>query len=152
GSGKSFDSKIPRSSMTVEQFLADLDELVEVVCKRAGKKKVAIFGHSWGSALGALYAARFTEKVAAYVGSAQIGDWSAAESSSYAFALAEAQGRNNHKALKELRAIGPPPYTASSLWTERTWLQRLEGQLGARALWNMGRIFLSGPELSIFDL
>ena len=29
GSGKSFDSKIPRSSMTVEQFIADLDELVD---------------------------------------------------------------------------------------------------------------------------
>jgi hypothetical protein len=32
--GKSFDRKIPR------------------VCKRVGKHKVAIFGHSWGSALG----------------------------------------------------------------------------------------------------
>ena len=29
GTGKSFDRKIPRSSMTVEQFIADLDELVE---------------------------------------------------------------------------------------------------------------------------
>ena len=56
GSGKSFDTKIPRSSMTVEQFIADLDELVETVRQRVGKKKVAIFGHSWGSALGVLYA------------------------------------------------------------------------------------------------
>lgn len=31
--------------MLVEQFLADLDELVDAVCKRVGKKKVAIFGH-----------------------------------------------------------------------------------------------------------
>jgi pimeloyl-ACP methyl ester carboxylesterase len=68
GSGKSFDNKIPRSSMTVEQFIADLDELVEAACERVGKRKVAIFGHSWGSALGVLYAARFPEKVAAYVG------------------------------------------------------------------------------------
>src|SRR5205085_2797111 len=34
GAGKSFDRKIPRSSMTVEQFIADLDELVDMVCKR----------------------------------------------------------------------------------------------------------------------
>jgi pimeloyl-ACP methyl ester carboxylesterase len=54
GTGKSFDSKIPRSSMTVEQFIADLDELVDAVCKRVGKKKVAIFGHSWGCSRGAL--------------------------------------------------------------------------------------------------
>jgi pimeloyl-ACP methyl ester carboxylesterase len=152
GAGKSFDRKTPRSSMTVEQFIADLDELVEAVRKRVGKNKVTIFGHSWGSALGVLYAARFPEKVAAYVGSGQIGDWSAAESSSYAFALAEAQRLNNRKALKELRAIGPPPYTASSVWTERTWLQRFEGQMGGRALWNMGRIVLGGPESSVFDL
>jgi pimeloyl-ACP methyl ester carboxylesterase len=51
-----------------------------------------------------------------------------------------------------LRAIGPPPHTASSLWTERTWLQRFDGQLGGRALWNMGRIVLGRPESSVFDL
>jgi pimeloyl-ACP methyl ester carboxylesterase len=152
GSGKSFNSKIPESSMTVEQFIADLDEIVEAVYKLVGRKKVTIFGHSWGSALGVLYTARFPEKVAAYVGSGQIGDWLAAESGSYAFALAEAQRHNNPKALKELLAIGPPPYPASSLWTERTWLQTFKGQLRAGALWNMARDFLNVPELSIFDL
>ena len=152
GAGKSFDRKIPKSSMTVEQFIADLDELVEVVLTRVGKTKVAIFGDSWGSALGVLYASRFPEKVSAYVGSGQIGQWPAGEASSYAFALAEAQRLNNRKALKELRAIGPPPHTGSSLWKERTWLQHFEGQLGAKALWNMGRIVLGGPESSIFDL
>ena len=62
-------------------------------------------------------------------------------------ALAEAQRLDNRKALKELRAIGPPPYPASSLWTERTWLQRLEGQLSPKALWKLGRIVLGGPEV-----
>lgn len=152
GTGKSFNRKIPRSSMTVEQLIADLDQLVDAVCARVGQNKVAIFGHSWGSALGVLYAARFPEKVAVYVGSGQIGDWPAGESSSYAFALAEAERRNNRKALKELRAIGAPPYSASSVWTERTWLQRFDGQLKASALWNMGRIVLGGPESSVFDL
>ena len=152
GAGKSFDRAIPRSSMTVEQFIADLDELVEAVRKRLGKNRMAIFGHSWGSALGVLYAARFPEKVAAYVGSGQIGDWSAGEALTYTFALAEAQRLNNRKALKKLRAIGPPPHTAKALWTERAWLQRLAGQSGARALWKIARIALSSPESSVFDL
>jgi hypothetical protein len=82
---------------------------------------------------GVLYAACFPEKVAAYVGSGQIGNWSAGEALSDAFALAEAQRLNNRKAMKALRAMGPPPHTASSLWTERTWLQRFDGQLGGRA-------------------
>lgn len=54
--------------MTVEQFISDLDELVDVVCMRLGATKVVLFGHSWGSALGVLYAAHFPQKLAAYVG------------------------------------------------------------------------------------
>jgi pimeloyl-ACP methyl ester carboxylesterase len=152
GSGKSFDSRIPRSTMTVEQFIADLDELVDAVCGRVGKQRVAIFGHSWGAALGVLYAARFPEKVAAYVGSGQPGDWPAGERASYAFALAEAERRGDRKALKALRAIGPPPHTASGLWTQRMWLNRFEGHVNAKTLWSFGRILLGGPEASILDL
>jgi len=152
GTGKSFDPRIPRSTMTVEQFIADLDELVDFLRARVGHAKVAILGHSWGSALGPLYAVRFPGKVAAYIGSGQIGDWAAGEVASYDWALAEAQRVRNAKALKELRAIGPPPHSASHLWIERTWLQRFAGQLSGKALWNMGRILLGGPESSIFDL
>jgi pimeloyl-ACP methyl ester carboxylesterase/hypothetical membrane protein len=152
GAGKSFSRRIPRSSMTVEQFIADLDQLVDAVCARLGRKKVVIFGHSWGSALGVLYAARFPEKVAAYVGSGQIGDWAAGEAASYAFALAEAQRLNNAKALRELRASGPPPYTPGALWTERTWLQRFEGQMTPKALWKIARIVFGEKESSILDL
>jgi pimeloyl-ACP methyl ester carboxylesterase len=82
--------------MTAEQFVADLDELVDAACKRVGRKTVVIFGHSWGSVLGVLYAAR--------------------------------------------------------LWTQRTWLNRLEGHLSARGLWDLGRILLGAPELSILEL
>ena len=99
-----------------------------------------------------LYAARFPEKVAAYVGSGQIGDWSAGELSSYAFVLAEVERRNNRKALNELCAIGPPPHTAKKLWVQRTWLDRVEGHPGGTSLWKFGRVVLGGPESSIFDL
>ena len=152
GTGKSFDPKIPKSSMTVEQFITDLDELVEMVRKRLGSRKVSIFGHSWGSALGVLYAARFPDKVAAYVGSGQIGDWPAGELSSYAFVLAELDRRNNRTAVKELRAIGVPPHTAEKLWVQRTWLSRVAGLPGGMSMWDFGRIVLGGPESSIFDL
>jgi pimeloyl-ACP methyl ester carboxylesterase len=152
GAGKSFHRDIPRSSMTVQQFVADLDELVDAVCERLGRTKVAIFGHSWGSVLGPLYAARFPDKVAAYVGAGQIGDWAAAESATYAFALAEARRLGKRRALRKLRAIGPPPHSAESLWTQRTLLSRLEGRMRPRALWKLGQAALSGRESSIFDL
>ena len=152
GTGKSYTANIPRASMTVEQFIGDLDDLVEVVRTRLGQDKVTIFGHSWGSALGALYASRFPEKVAVYVGCEQVGDWIAAERASYAFALAEAERRHNAKAVRELRAIGQPPYDARSVFIERTWIQRFDGEVSPRALWKMGRDFLGCPEMSVVDV
>jgi pimeloyl-ACP methyl ester carboxylesterase len=152
GAGKSFDPRIPRASMTVDRFIADLDELVNLTRSGLGKNKVAIFGHSWGSALGALYAARFPEKVGAYVGSGQLGNCAAGESASYAFALAEAERLGDRSALRKLRAIGPPPHSPEALWTERSLLSRFEGRLGAKAMWNLGRVVFGTPESSIFDL
>jgi pimeloyl-ACP methyl ester carboxylesterase len=152
GSGQSFDPKIPQSSMTVAQLITDLDELVEAVCQRLGKQKVVLFGHSWGSVLGVLYAARFPEKVAAYVGSGQLGDWPASEVATYAYVLAAARRLNHRQALKELQAIGPPPHTAKALWTQRLWLHRLEGGPLLKSVWDLGRMLISVPETSIFDL
>jgi pimeloyl-ACP methyl ester carboxylesterase len=152
GAGKSFDRGIPPASMTVERFICDLDGLVDAVCERLGKRQVAIFGHSWGSALGVLYAARFPEKVATYVGSGQIGDWAAGESASYEFALSEAQRLGNRRAVRKLRAIGPPPHTADAVFTQRTWLSRLEGRMAPRALWKVTRAVLGGRESSILEL
>jgi len=152
GTDKSFNRKIPTSSMTVEQFIADLDQLIDAVQTRFGKDKVAIYGHSWGSVLGVLYAARFPQKVAAYVGTGQIGDWPASELSSYAFVLAEAERRQNRKALKELRAIGAPPHTFRKMMVQRKWLVRFVGIARGMSLWKFFRITLGGPEASIFDL
>jgi pimeloyl-ACP methyl ester carboxylesterase len=152
GAGKSADPAIPRSSMTVEQLMSDLDELVDAVRGRLGVDSVVIFGHSWGSVLGVLYAARFPEKVAAYVGSGQIGDWPAAESGSYAYALTQAQRRGWRRAVSRLQAIGPPPYSAKAVFTERTQVVRLEGGMRPGALWRMGRAVLTSQESSIFEL
>lgn len=152
GTGRSYQAVISQSSMKVEQFISDLDQLVDVVRARLGAERVVLFGHSWGSVLGVLYAARFPEKVAVYVGGAQIGDAQAAEARSYDMAVAEARRRRNKRALTQLLEIGPPPYTADDVFKERTRLQRLEGQLGPKMMWTMGRMVLASKELSPFDL
>lgn len=152
GAGKSFSRKVPKESMTVEQFIADLDELVEWVRVRLACAKVVILGHSWGTVLGVLYCARFPEKVTLYVGGAQIGDWNAGEEGSYAFALEEARKLNNEKALKALQRMGPPPHSAANLMKERVWIQRMEGALGPRTMWGMLRTFGGGPERSLLDI
>ncbi|BFU93322.1 MAG: alpha/beta hydrolase [Nitrospira sp.] len=152
GTDKSFSRSIPPASMTVGRFLADLDELVDVVRRRFRKESVVLYGHSWGSALGVLYAARFPHKVAAYIGTGQIGDWPASELSSYAFVLAEAERRNKRKALRELRAIGKPPHTFDNMLIQRKWLMRFVGIVRGMSMWRFARILLGGPEASIIDL
>lgn len=152
GAGKSFSRTIPRSSMTVEQFLSDLDELVDIVCARVEQKRVVLYGHSWGSVLGTLYAARHPEKVAVYVGSGQVGDGLAGEEASYAFALSEAQRRGKRRLVEKLRAIGPPPHSGEQVFGQRTVLAKLDGTMRPKALWRMYWPIIAAPESSILDL
>jgi len=152
GTGRSYRPEIPRSSMTVAQLMADLDQLVDLVRARRDKAKVAILGHSWGSALGVLYSARFPEKVSVYVGVAQIGDWAATEVASYAKAVAEAERQGNLAVLRKLRAIGPPPHTADGVFVERTCALRVSGGLQPKAIWATTRMLLGAPESSLLDL
>ena len=42
-------------TFTVEQFVDDLDLLVDVINKRYSSPKIFLFGHSWGGALGCAY-------------------------------------------------------------------------------------------------
>jgi pimeloyl-ACP methyl ester carboxylesterase len=153
GAGKSFSRNIPRSTMTVERFISDLDELVDRVRARTAHQHVTIFGHSWGSVLGVLYVTRFPDKVAAYAGSGQVADIIAQELASYRYTLEQAERANNVRALKALRELGPPPYRdVNGVWTERIWLNRLEGKLRPTALLAMAKMFLGAPESSILDL
>jgi pimeloyl-ACP methyl ester carboxylesterase len=152
GAGKSFNRRTPRASMTLDRFVADLAELVDAVRARTGHDRVAIFGHSWGSVLGILYAARFPEKVAAYIGCGQGADFMRSERESYDYALARAEANGNDRGVKKLRAIGRPPYDAKSVWVQRKWLSRFEGRTSPKALVQLGRVLFGGAESSIFDL
>ena len=76
--------------MTIAQFLRDLDEVVELIKSRFGKKKVILLCHSWGTALGTLYVRQHPEKVAAYVGTGQVANMPHGEQVSYEFALSQA--------------------------------------------------------------
>jgi proline iminopeptidase len=124
GAGRSFHRNIPPSSMNIDQFLADLDEVVELVRRRFDKPKVVLLAHSWGTVLGTIYAYRHPDKVAAYVGAGQIANMPEGERLSYDFALSEARRRNDRGALRELQNIGPPPHTVKSMLKSRRAVER----------------------------
>jgi pimeloyl-ACP methyl ester carboxylesterase len=153
GAGRSYNRSIPPASMTIDRFVADLDELVEALIARFGKRRVVLLGHSWGSLVGVLYARRYPAKVAAYVGVGQVADMAASEAASYAFTLAKARERDHRKAIKQLLAIGPPPHSLKSLVRQRRWLMAMGGAFGpnlslAKVIWRG----LSSPEASVLDL
>lgn len=131
GTGRSYRASIPPESMTVDQFVRDLDDVVELVRERFDKDRVVLLGHSWGSAIGLRYAARHPANVAAYIGVGQVADMREGERLSYEFALREARRRGNEDAIKALEKIGPPPHTVDQMLTSRKWVERFGGSFHA---------------------
>lgn len=154
GTGRSYHSDIPPESMSIDQFVRDLDEVTELVKRRFNKDKVVLLGHSWGTVLGTLYVARHPEKVAAYVGVAQIADMPRGDQLSYEFAISEARKRGNYDALSELEKIGPPPYASvDDRLTIGNWVERFGGAFHADL--STGKLIwaaLSTDETSLIDL
>ena len=127
GTGRSYRRGIPTATMTIDQFVRDLDEVVEIVRHRFGKARVVLLGHSWGTALGIVYAARFPDKVAAYVGIGQVADMREGERLSYQYARSEARRREHRSAMQALDRIGEPPHTVDEMLTSRKWVERFGG-------------------------
>lgn len=127
GTGRSYNSDIPASAMTIKQFVSDLDELVTRLQRRFGRQKVVLAGHSWGTSFGVAYTQAHPKNVAAFVGISQVVNATAGEKLSYRFTLDEARRRGNAKALRELSLLGAPPYSMASILTQRKWLEEFGG-------------------------
>lgn len=110
GAGRSFDAEADPHQLTVSRHLADLDAIVDHLRQTLGQNKVVLVGHSWGSALGLLYAQQHPEKVSMHIGVAQVVSWHQIQQGQYDFTLAESTHRNDEATLKRLHNLGPPPY------------------------------------------
>lgn len=113
GAGLSYDPEADPTQLSIERHLGDLDRVVDRLRARYGKRRLALVGHSWGSALGLLYAQRHPGKVAVVVGVNPLVSGLRAQQGQYAFARARAAERGDHEALERLRAIGEPPLAAA---------------------------------------
>ena len=127
GAGRSYTSSIPVGSMTLSQFVSDLNQLIDILKSRFRQNKVVLAGHSWGTNIGVSYAQRYPQNVSAYVGVSQIVNAAEAERRSYAWALGEAKRRNDQVALAELRKIGVPPIPLSSSPLMYDWINKFGG-------------------------
>jgi pimeloyl-ACP methyl ester carboxylesterase len=120
GTGRSYDPEADPKVLTIARHLTDLARVVDHLNATLGRDKVILVGHSWGSALGMLYAKAHPEKVAAVVGVAQVVTPLAADQAQRSFVETEARRRGDADALNALAVLkGPPFATADELKLER---------------------------------
>ncbi|RUL55625.1 alpha/beta fold hydrolase [Lysinibacillus antri] len=130
GAGKSFSQAIAPESMNMNQLLNDAHELVRYLLKRYNKNKIFLMGHSFGAALGLLFAHKYPELLYAYVGINQ-PIHRTEEKRSYQYALEAAEKKKNSKAIKELKSIGFPINGVyrkiEDMVIQRKWLTKFNG-------------------------
>lgn len=127
GAGRSWHTDIPPQSMTLAQFVSDLDQLVRLLKGRFRQPKVALVGHSWGTNIGVAYTRAHPENVSALVSIGQIAHSAEGERRSYDFTMAEARRRGDGEAVAALSALAPPPYAFESIVKQRAWLEKFGG-------------------------
>ncbi|UCC71490.1 MAG: alpha/beta hydrolase [Gemmatimonadota bacterium] len=144
GAGKSYSEDVPAESLNVEQLLSDTRELVEALRSRYAAEKIYLAGHSFGSYLGILFAARHPELLHAYIGIGQVVDEERAAEIQDEFIRVTARERGTEEALQELEEKGAG--------ARERWLFELGGELYQHTSW-MPLLWtgLRAPEYSLHD-
>jgi len=157
GAGKSFRAGKDESKMTIDQLIEDTRELVAYLLQRFGKKEIILQGRSWGSALGMLTVSKYPELFYAYVGIGQISNMDRSEKASYRWTLEQAYHRGDIKAIRELEAMGQPPYNGDWLTkfnTQRKYVAKYGGEMYGNSMGGNGKMvrsILRSPEYTMAD-
>lgn len=119
GTGKTFGLHAPAeldlpylkaNPLTIGQMTADGIAVTEYLIKHLGKRKVILFGSSWGSVLGVLMASQRPDLYYAYIGHSQVVD----PADNFVFAYNKvskmAGEEKDVKSMEALKLLGPPPY------------------------------------------
>jgi proline iminopeptidase len=132
GAGRSYPINDPRTlapTMALERIRDDAIELIDLLRRRYGKRKIFVLGHSFGSVIGMMVAARRPDLLHAYIGMGQYIDTAAGERASFAWTLDQARRDGNAKAVSELEALQPYPgdTTIEKIDAERKWANHYGG-------------------------
>jgi pimeloyl-ACP methyl ester carboxylesterase len=106
GAGRSYGRNgAGTPNVTLDQIVEDGLELAETLNARFGHG-VVLFGHSWGSVVGVEMVKRRPELFDAYVGTGQVGSWTAGAEARYAFLKTAAEAPDADALRTALDAIG----------------------------------------------
>ena len=103
-------------------------EVAEYVRKTLQKDKVILVGHSWGSILGVLMVKARPDLFYAYVGTGQVVDSARNYALAYDELVKKAEALRDHRAIMELKDVGPPPYSDGRGYAvQRKWSNLFQG-------------------------
>lgn len=113
GAGKTLAATGPgiAATMTIERMTQDGIEVAEHLRGRLGKEKIALLGHSFGSMLGVNMVKRRPELFSVFVGTGQASDLPRSLAMEYQRLLASAKAAQDVRTVRELAAIGQPPFS-----------------------------------------
>jgi pimeloyl-ACP methyl ester carboxylesterase len=127
GGGRTLHNTDP-ASITIDRLVQDGLELTQQLLKDLRQDKLILVGHSWGSTLGALMAKARPDLFHAFVGTGQVANSPKGSLVGYNAMVARARAIHDEDAIRELTAVGPPPYPDFKGWPVlHKWRNRLEG-------------------------
>ena len=111
GTGKSYDSLDPTSTLTLQEAVRDTVEVSNYLRNRFGQDKIYLLGQSYGTILGVLAVQQHPELYRAYIGVGQMVDPLETDEVFYTDTLAWARRTGDTALVDRLTSSGPPPYT-----------------------------------------
>src|SRR5262249_42777951 len=132
GAGRSYDPEADPSQLTIARHLADLDAVVDHLRASSGRDALFLVGHSWGGALGLLYAKAQPGTVRAFIGVAPVVAELARQRAQREFIDAESRARGDADARTELERIGAPPWSAQHELAAQQLVDRYGGYFHQR--------------------
>ena len=107
GTGKSYDSLDPTSTLTLQQAVSDTIEVSNYLRNRFGQDKIYLLGQSYGTILGVLAAQQHPELYRAYIGVGQMVDPRETDGVFYTDALAWARRSGDTALVDKLTSQRP---------------------------------------------
>ncbi len=119
---------MPPQAITVARMTQDGVELADILRKQLRKDKVILVGHSWGSILGVHMVKARPDLFYAFVGTGQVANPATSYTVAYRELSRKAEALKDEHAIRELRAVGPPPYPdGRGYGVQRKWSNFFEG-------------------------
>lgn len=108
GAGHTYGRHGWTRDVNLDRIAKDGVELTEYLCLTLGRRKIVVFGHSWGSMVAIRIVKARPELFAAYVGSGQVASWKATVQIQFDAILAHARATGDAATVAQLEAIGRP--------------------------------------------